>query len=140
MKTQKLILIVAMTLWRLAASFSPAADTLSTRSDGWRDKLVFWDDRYDEPWANPRAAAEFLAPRGFRVVDADELGRWVTDVTERKKAADTVVVLPHGLSPMRLLDIDEDTRVHRGAPGAKLLVRRYMETGGRVVWSGELPF
>lgn len=141
MRISTRILLLGMLNWTLAVHPSLAAETSPAAGpDGWREKLVFWDDRYDEPWAKPQLAAEFLAPRGFRVVDADELGRWMTDVTDRKKAADTVVVLPHGLCPMRLLDIDEDTRVYGGAPGGKPLVRRFMEAGGRVVWSGEMPF
>ncbi|HEY3416347.1 MAG TPA: hypothetical protein VGM23_05625, partial [Armatimonadota bacterium] len=132
--------VVVGFLWAVLLFCTSTSVVSAAGTDGWREKLIFCDDRYDTPWANPQAAAAFLQPRGFRVVDADELGRWMADATERKQAADTLVVLPHGLCPIRLLDIDEKTRQFSGAPGSQTLIRRYMEAGGRVIWSGEMPF
>ena len=140
MKTKRPVLLAGVAGWALAIGAGLSAGVPSPGSDGWRQKLVFWDDRYDEPWAKPRMAAEFLGPRGFRVVDADELGRWMRDVTDANQAVRTVVVLPHGLCPFSIADIDERTRRFSGVKGGNPLVRRYMDVGGRVVWSGELPF
>jgi len=48
---QKLVLLVGMVSWVLATGTGWAAGVPSAGSGGWREKLVFWDDRYDEPWA-----------------------------------------------------------------------------------------
>lgn len=136
---KRLISIFCMVSW-LFVMYSGLAAESPAGSNAWREKLVFYDPSCDAPWAHPKEAAAFLQPRGFRVVNAEELGKWMQECVDKKQAADTVVVLAQGLAPTSILNIDEINKTFTGGKDNKPLVRRYLEAGGRIVWTGEIPF
>ena len=95
----------------------------------WRDKVVFYDDRYDAAWSfNPDILADYLASNGFRRLGAVGLGEWMKQAT-RDGAYGTVCVMTHGVCPASVFD-DKP---------AKSPIGQYLEAGGRVVWLGDVP-
>ena len=91
------------------------------------DKVVFYDPRYDAAWNTScdRIAAWFAA-RGFAVRGAPELAGWMRQRIATG-AFGSVVVMGMGLAPRAIVTPVDQT----------CLIRRYMDAGGRVVWTGD---
>lgn len=92
-------------------------------------RAVFFDSTYRElsHVGAPRGIADYFAHRGYTVMDAAGLGRFLGD-----RLADhvpSVVVFAMDVLPPDLAT---------APPGASLL-RRYLDAGGKVVWVGVPP-
>ena len=99
------------------------------------DRVLFYDPMYEPSWnTHVDRMAQWFERRGFRILDAEQLREWMHDKVKSDGAYGSVVVMAMGLVPKSILG-DEATHGKRG----DLLVRRYMDHGGRVVWTGNVP-
>jgi len=91
------------------------------------EKVVFYDPRYDAAWnTNCDLMAKWFERRGFEVKGAPELAEWMGERIEQG-AYGSVVVMSMGLVPdLVITPLGEDC-----------LLRRYLDAGGRVVWTGD---
>lgn len=93
-------------------------------------KAVYCDPRYPASWVEDpeRVARNLLDQAGFLVLNADELGAWLS--AEISRGADgAVCVLAQGVAPVCIFPYF-----------GRSLARRFMEAGGRLVWIGDVPF
>lgn len=91
------------------------------------DKVIFYDPRYDSAWnAKCDLIANWFEQRGFAVKGAPELADWLR-ARIAKDSYGSVVVMGMGLVPKRVIEPMDET----------CLLRRYMDQGGRVVWTGD---
>jgi hypothetical protein len=93
-------------------------------------RAVYYDRRYPGSWISggqSLAARSVFSARGYTSLNADELKTWMQErITD---GVPSVVVFLHDMPP--------DTIVETVTPDATM--RRYLEAGGRVVWSGDVP-
>jgi outer membrane protein assembly factor BamB len=92
-------------------------------------RAVFFDSTYARAASvrEPNLTARFLANRGYRVLDASALPTFLADrIADR---APSVVVFA----------IDHAPAATVGAPLASSLIRRYLDAGGKIVWTGKPP-
>ncbi|MBI4362498.1 MAG: hypothetical protein HY558_04920, partial [Euryarchaeota archaeon] len=104
--------------------------------------VVYYDERYRVNWVTlnqSRAVRDYLAARGFAIKNADELQYWMTWAinsseaytgTDRDPAGKTVVVMSQDICPDTVCQENSNTT----------LIRKYMDSGGRVVWIADVPF
>ena len=93
------------------------------------DRVVFFDSAYSKAaWANdPAALAVYLSHRGYRMVNAAELGEFLR-AHAMDRAPSTVVFAIDHLPPQATDSAPE-----------RALLRRYLDAGGKVVWPGVPP-
>jgi hypothetical protein len=90
----------------------------------------------DEPRLNTAHAASvdrlvhWLGDHGFERLDGDKLPAWMAGRIARADAYGSVVVLPRGVWPVKLLEGPRDDRP---------LWLEYLRSGGRIVHTGDLP-
>ena len=91
------------------------------------DKVIFFDPRYEGAWnTDCGLIAEWFGRRGFAVRGAPELASWMAERIDTR-AYGSVVVMGMGLVPDMLVEPLDET----------CLIRRYLDAGGRVVWTGD---
>ena len=92
------------------------------------EKVIYYDVRHDGCGvSNSEPLVHFFTARGFAVKNADDLKRWM----EEKIAAGadgTVCILAMGVIPDLVCE-------NKKSPTFK----KYIESGGRVVWIGDVP-
>lgn len=103
---------------------------LEAASDVPAARAVFWDDSMMDraAWGGAerhRAATTYFERHGYQVLDAPALEAFLTDRTGG--GAPSVVVFGMDALPTAV------------ASGAQPLLRRYLESGGKVVWMGYPP-
>ena len=109
-----------------SAPGAPAQPVVDRQPVPITDKVVFYDPRYDNSWnTNCDRFAEWFSRRGFAVKGAVELAAWMTERIG-KGAYGSAAVMSMGLAPQVLITPLDDT----------CLLRRYLDAGGRVVWTG----
>ena len=92
-------------------------------------RAVFWDSTFAQVTSLPNHAAirTYLADRGFDVLNAAALASFLTDrVRDRSPSA---VVFAMDYAPRAVAPTASDT----------VLLRRYLNAGGTVVWAGGIP-
>ena len=92
-------------------------------------RAVFFDSAYLKAATvrQPDLTARYLANRGYQSVDAVALERFLTDrIADR---APSVVVFAIDQPPPSIVS----------APLSESLLRRYLDAGGKVVWTGKPP-
>ena len=92
-------------------------------------RAVFWDSAFVQaPFSSNRTQLrDFLRNRGYTVLDAGGLARFLTDrVSDR---APSVVVFAMDHLPATVAPVAADT----------VLARRYLDAGGAIVWLGAPP-
>jgi len=95
-------------------------------------KTVYRDEEYTTSWISHEHAekiASYLKKRKFEELGANKLREWMIEVI-RKGTKDTVVVFAQDVAPDTVFD----------DIGANALIRQYLDSGGRVVWIGDMPF
>ena len=92
-------------------------------------RAVFFDSGYVKASAlrQPDLTARYLANRGYQTVDAAALAKFLTERIDDR--APSVVVFAIDQAPEAILT----------APLAQSLLRRYLDAGGKIVWSGRPP-
>ena len=75
--------------------------------------------------AGGRLAFEYFRGVGYQALDADSVTRFMT--ARIQDGAPSVVVFATGVLPATVLPVAEDT----------VLLRRYLDAGGKIVWIGE---
>jgi hypothetical protein len=93
-------------------------------------RAVYYDSRYPGAWIGGGQAAavrDYFTQRGYTSLDAAQLKVWMND--RIADGAPSLVVFS--------LDMAPDTVVE--AVNATATLRRYLEAGGRVVWTGDVP-
>lgn len=93
------------------------------------ERVVFHDSAFAKSaWARDAAGtARYLAERGYRIVNASELGEFLRARTADRKPSVVVFALDH-LPPSA-----SDSAPERSP------LRRYLDAGGKVVWPGVPP-
>lgn len=112
---------------------SHKATTDSTKAQSLHRRVVYCDDSYPSAWIpvpSIEVISEFLVKKGFERKNALELRKWMKAVIEAKTASSTVVVMAQDVIP--------DTVAKEAS--SNVLIRRYLDKGGRVVWIGDIPF
>ncbi|MFA5138205.1 MAG: hypothetical protein WC728_03150 [Elusimicrobiota bacterium] len=92
---------------------------------------VFYDPRYPSSMVEDHdVLAKALRQRGgYEVMDARRLREWMLAGIEAG-AAGAVCVMAHGIAPDTVAE----------SPSSSCTLRRFMDSGGRVVWIGDIPF
>lgn len=96
------------------------------------NKIVYYDEDYTCCWIDHKKASEvanFLKNKGFVVLNADELRSWMQKVI-REEVENTVAVFSLDIAPDTILD----------DASSNALIKQYLDTGGRIVWIGDVPF
>lgn len=102
--------------------------TAGTRSD----LNVYFDKARPSSWISretSHAIAAYLSKQGFDVLSAPELAQWMARVCGAGSAQQSAVVFSQDVLPHEL--------VRNITPND--LLRRYLHSGGRVVWIGDIP-
>lgn len=130
---------------RLQLGFVPAAASAQRPAPGrtarewsipeerlaWTAKAVYFDARYDAAHIrNADRLTLYLAQNGFVRRNAEQLSAWIENAL-RGGAYGTVLVMSMGVAP---------SSVFPDGSGRDALLFRYMESGGRVLWLGDVPF
>jgi hypothetical protein len=95
--------------------------------------VVYFDERYPTSWVSLSFAKEFkdfAEIFGFEVLSADELKIFLEEKV-KSGAEETLVVFAQDVIP--------DTVVG-SSPKSKSLLRKYLNSGGNVLWIGDVPF
>jgi len=95
--------------------------------------IVYHDTNYPTGWVCEDIANQvsaFLRGKGFKELDASDLAKWMERIIEENRCGDSVVVFSQDIVP--------DTICHSPSPSS--LVRRYLDSGGKIVWFGDNPF
>ncbi len=94
-------------------------------------KVVYFDESRGGRWFKPHAQGirDYLVDEGFREVSSKNIVDWMKNAID-KGAYKTVIVFA----------LDEVPAEVCGADSANVLIRKYLEKGGRVVWVGDIPF
>ncbi|MCK5682696.1 DUF1080 domain-containing protein, partial [bacterium] len=103
-------------------------DTIyQTSPDPFTSKVVYWDANYPRAWmtaANGLAISTYFSSKGFLVMNANDLKTFMENNGDK-----TVVVMAHDVVPDTIADSTSQT----------VLIRQYMNRGGRVVWTHDWP-
>jgi hypothetical protein len=94
-----------------------------------RKRAVFFDSAYVKAATvrQPDVTARFFANRGYQTLDAAALERFLSDrITDREPS---VVVFAIDHAPAAVV----------ATPLGQSLLRRYLDAGGKVVWTGKPP-
>lgn len=97
------------------------------------DAVVYFDEDYPFSWITKGAAyemKEFLASFGFEVLDAAGLQKWLGQAVE-KGAKGKLLVMACDVVPKSVVGND---------PAKPALFRKYLDSGGTVIWVADVPF
>jgi len=100
--------------------------THSSEAATWK-RAVYYDSNYPSAWTSGTAVRDALAAQGYTVLDAGQLKQWMDDRIIDGKLS--VVVFSRDIAP--------DTVAESKSSGCTL--RRYLDTGGKIVWYGDIP-
>jgi len=104
------------------------SSTVQAQAVQW-DRALYWDDDYTAAWAGGATTIrDALAAAGYTVLDADQLKTWMNGHIKDK--ALSVVVFCHDVVP----DTVAETM------NASCTIRKYLDSGGKVVWYSDWPF
>lgn len=98
-----------------------------------RNFFVYRDESYLSGWINSWVTEQivaYLINHNFLEVDATEIRDQIIKMIEREEAFNSTIVFAQDLIP--------DTIIER--PTSDSLVRRYLNSGGRIIWIGDVPF
>lgn len=91
-------------------------------------RVVFWDSAYaDGAGRGQERMRSFFELRGYRAVDTEELETFLAARVEDGAPSAVVFALPY--IPRQIASEPSDT----------VLMRRYLDSGGKVVWTGPPP-
>jgi hypothetical protein len=97
------------------------------------DGVVYFDEQYPVSWITRGAAAEmrdFAVALGFEPMGAESVRDWMQQAVVQG-ATGKLLIMASDVAPQTLVG---------GAPGADALFRKYLDAGGSVIWSGDVPF
>lgn len=94
--------------------------------------VVFWDERLDSVGqaTHQERLVKWLVANGFPQMKCETLAAWMTARIDNGDAYGSVVVMTMGYAPAQLAE----------EGGDKILWKRYLRAGGRIVSIGDLPF
>ena len=96
------------------------------------NKVVYYDTSYSFSQGiikNADAYKSALVAKGFKVKDANTLKEWMTNKLVTNSAPGTVVIFAQENVPDTILDTQDENS----------MLRRYLNAGGKVVWTGSQP-
>ncbi len=95
------------------------------------NKIIYYDLNYNFTGLikNKDAIASFFASKGFKQKNAEQLKEWMLNRLVTNTAPGTVVVFSQENAPDTIIDTQD----------ANCLLRRYLNAGGKVIWTGEQP-
>lgn len=110
---------------------TPSADTPPMPLRGMSRRAVLDEPRMSTAHVrNEQRLVEWLGSNGFERLDADSLGRWMSETVGDGSAYGSVVVLCRAICPANLLE----------GPRTEPLWLAYLRAGGRIVHVGDVPF
>lgn len=94
---------------------------------------VYYDESYPAPWLGQHAGVlrQYLEPRGFKLLNAEELKSWICQKLTGGTCHQTSLVFSQDAVP--------DTVFPAGVDCANILFRKYLDDGGRIIWLGDVP-
>ena len=98
------------------------------------EKAVYFDEGYPSKWLSREHSADLrtrLNARGFKTLSAQGLKTWMLEKIGGKTAGNSSIVFSQDVVP--------DTIFPEGVDCANVLLRQYLDEGGRVVWLGDIP-
>lgn len=94
--------------------------------------VVYYDEDYPTWWVSRQVSSEVrddLLEHDFKAFDAKSLKKWMEEAIE-KRVKKTVVVMSQDVIPDTLCpEISQE-----------VLIRNYLNSGGRIIWMGDIPF
>jgi hypothetical protein len=96
--------------------------------------VVYRDRKYPSVWIDDKAGypdkiSSFLEKKGFQKLNADQLRKFVVNSIHRREAHKKLIVFSQDVVPET---IAEDYY-------ANTIFREYLDTGGNVLWIGDIP-
>lgn len=94
---------------------------------------MYHDPSYATWWVSKDTAKQvstFLKSKGFKELNASDLAEWMERIIEENKSDGSIVVFSQDVVP--------DTICHSPSPSS--LARKYLDSGGKIVWFGDNPF
>jgi hypothetical protein len=94
-------------------------------------KVVYFDPNYKTQFvSNTEQAKSYFVRRGFIEKDATALQNWMLESIKNNDAHKCLVVFVHDVAPKSIVEVINPT----------CILRRFLDSGGRVVWRGDVPF
>jgi len=96
-------------------------------------KAVYFDEDYVGSWIGDNAGrriADYLNKKyNFSILNAEDLRKWMLIALQEYFAAESVVVFARDVAPSSVFDDESPNCV----------LRRYLDSGGRIMWLGDIP-
>jgi hypothetical protein len=100
--------------------------------------IVYYDENYHSSWIYPTATKKIVnyltseerGEKKFTKLSAKKLRKWMEITIEEKRANETVTVISQDIIP--------DVLAEDFSPS--IILRSYLDAGGRIVWIGNIPF
>jgi hypothetical protein len=94
------------------------------------DKAYYWDDRYPVSHVNDsKELCAYLTDANFKRLNADELRLWMSRHISENSSQYSTLIMAMGVAPDTVVNLSADS-----------LFRNYLDSGGHVVWIGDVPF
>ena len=95
--------------------------------------IVYHDDRYPTHWISREMSdsikTHFVAG-GFKACNANELAAWMEESVAKDECWQSLVLFSQDVVPQTICHL----------PFPSSLIRSYLDSGGTVVWVGDIPF
>lgn len=95
--------------------------------------IVYYDDRYPTHWISREMSDSiktYFVTNGFEVYNANDLAEWMEESVLRDDCWQSLVLFSQDVVPQTVCHL----------PFPSSLIRRYLDSGGTVVWIGDIPF
>lgn|GEM_PF-5986399 len=92
----------------------------------------YYDELYSSSWLGRHSnnIRNFLLGKNFRELNAHDLKDWITERISERNVTDSVVVFSQDIMPDTVFSVK----------GTNCLIRKYLDSGGRIIWMGDIPF
>ena len=95
--------------------------------------IVYYDEDYANSWL-PKSISikirDFLKEKGFTVFNAEDLAEWMEQSFDADTCWNSLVVFSQDVVPETVCNL----------PFPNSMVRSYLDSGGTIVWIGDVPF
>lgn len=100
--------------------------------------IVYFDEKYHHSWIYPEVTKKIIKyfsseerkDKKFEILDAQKVNRWIIERIKKNDAYKSCIVFSQDMVPEVL------------APdySPSIILRTYLDRGGRIIWIGDIPF
>lgn len=105
------------------------------------NKIIYFDENVKDAsgnwiggtWIgfdNAKNVARYFEEKNFKLKNSSELGKWMNQVISAQESNNTIVVFAQDVAPYDVFDDNS----------SNALIRQYLDTGGTILWMGDIPF